>query len=181
MKISEFIGICLFVVLIPSAVLISSCDSDVFPDNKDTTCLGKEEPCRGFSWSFVDPDTYENLMGPIDKPIHPDTVVVLNMTHDTMYHTTRKIYNVDWWTVEFSPGPYQELNCFNQCVLDSAFSRYYYVYVGNQDWDTVEVHFPARTKYAGVMEVYFNDQDPRVPDDRTTAAFSSYWFQKKIK
>ncbi|WP_425389820.1 hypothetical protein [Ekhidna sp.] len=158
-----------------SGSLLISCS----PDEVDTTCIGADTPCEGFSWSFVDPDTYENLMGKEGQPIHPDTIVILNLSQDTMYHELFSYQAIDWWTVQFIPGPYQELNCFNQCLLDSAFSRYYYIYVGNDDWDTVEVHFPANTNRATVMEVYFNDKDASVPTDRPDWTIeSSYWFQK---
>lgn len=170
-------SIILFIVLLaPAPMLLTSCSPD---DPADTTCFGIDAPCEGFSWSFVDPDTYENIMGTDGQLIHPDTVVILNLTQDTMFHRLFNFEAINWSTISFSPGPYQELNCFNQCVLDSAFSRYYYVYVGNQDWDTVEVHFPANTQWATVMEVYFNGEDATVPDDRPAGAHSSYWFQKK--
>lgn len=167
----------LLITVFGTSSILTSCS----PDEVDTTCIGTNTPCEGFGWSFVDPDTYENLMGKDGYPIHPDTIIVLNLTNDTMYH--EPFYNqfADWWSIGFSPGPYQELNCFNQCELDSAFSRYYYVYVGNQDWDTVEAHFPANTNVATVMEVYFNGKDATVPENRPeTSIETSYWFQKEF-
>lgn len=173
-----FVSILLFTILIvPAPLLLTSCGPD---DSADATCIGVDAPCEGFSWSFVDPDTYENLMGTDGQLIHPDTVVILNLTQDTMFHRPHYSQFSKWWSISFSPGPYQELNCFNQCVLDSAFSRFYYVYVGNQDWDTLEVHFPANTTRATLMEVYFNGEDGSKPDDRpANTPSSTYWFQKK--
>mgnify|MGYP006999192629 CR=1 FL=1 len=154
---------------------LSSCYPE---EDKDPDCIGEETPCRGFDFSFVDAETYENLMGTDGQLIHPDTMFILNMQGDTMaqgpYYGPRYGTLTEWWNVGFSP--YQELNCFNQCTLDSAFSRSYYIYTGNQDWDTLEIHFPAKTEYATVMEVTFNNMDARVPEG--VQEYASYYFRK---
>ena len=166
-------------ILLTSFALLFSCAPNL--SEEEIPCIGLDAECEGFGWSYVrkTEDTYINLMGTDENAlIHPDSIVVLNLSLDTMFHSIFRVDADNWYIVGISP--WQELVCLNQCVLDSAFSRYYYVYAGNEDWDTVEVHFPAKTRFATVMEVYFNGVDPSIPEDKDVnqPRYSTYWFQK---
>ncbi len=138
-----------------------------------------QESCEGFGFSFVNADTYENLMGTDGQLIHPDSVVITNTRNDQMYHNPFK-YTDGWYIIEWF-NPFQEIKCFNQCISDSAFTRTYYIYIGNGDTDTMEVYFPTRSPGP---EVFFNGSDARVPlnelPDSLGVGRSSYWFRKKV-
>jgi hypothetical protein len=174
---SSFISLFLFVI---ATYLFSSCDT--FPG--DPNCIDANTPCEGFSFAIVD-DSLNNLVGR-DRLINPDSTILLNLDLDTMTLTSSLLIDSFdeipqdsiWW--RFGMSPYQELNCFNQCIIDSAFSRFYYLYIGNNDWDTIEVHFPAKTERATVMEVYYNKAEGFVPENENIPALTSFWFKKKL-
>ena len=78
-------------------------------------------------------------------------------------------------------SPFDEITCFNQCSLDSAFTRTYYVYIGNGDTDTLEVVFEAYTKreapfYNGVSGGEFGYTPPEILGPK-----SPYYFRKRIE
>lgn len=133
--------------------------------------------CGTTGWSFVDAITYENLLGP-DKLIHPDSLVITNTRGDSMFY---KVFTFSsGWTVVTAFSPFQEIYCFNQCLLDSAFTRTYYLYLGNQDTDTLEVHFPVRSAW---YTTTYNGLSGEVPEDRPPSSGlggSTFWFRKKI-
>lgn len=167
----------LWLVFVAPASMLNSC-GPLFPeDETDTTCLFAGEPCEGFSWSFIKKGTYENIMGKDGQIVHPDSVYVLNMAKERMSSDAQQQSDGYWLITNFSP--FEEMNCFNMCLVDSAFSRYYYVYVGNNDWDTMEVHFPI-TKYALYQEVFYNGVNAQPPDDLpdTIHRQTAYWFYK---
>ena len=146
---------------------------------KDEECQATPtEVCTGFSWSFVEPGTYENIMCPDSCLIQPDSVFVLNMRGDTMPSSPLYLRADNWWSIE-NFSPYDELSCFNPCVNDSAFSLFYYIYTGNLDFDTMEVRWIPNQSY---YEVFFNGFDGSIPQDirdENIPAHSSYWFLKR--
>ncbi|MEO9473936.1 MAG: hypothetical protein ABJG41_00310 [Cyclobacteriaceae bacterium] len=153
---------------------LTSCD--LFDDKEPQDCVFKRSSCSGADWSFVDPDTYENLMG-YDKPINPDSIVILNSRMDTMYHEVN-FWVENWGVVYFNP--FHELHCFDLCKLDSAFTRTYYLYLGTEDIDTIEAYFAERTAR---YHLFFNGVSGEVPSDIPEAYGSGrslFWFQKKI-
>lgn len=77
------------------------------------------------------------------------------MFHEYFFHTG------GWVSLE-SFDPFQELYCFNQCLLDSAFTRTYHVYIGNGDIDTLEVYFAERTER---YHLFFNGVDGAPPEE----------------
>jgi hypothetical protein len=144
---------------------------------KDEECQATpSEVCTGFSWSFVDADTYQNIMCPDSCLIHPDSVFVLNTRGDTMPSRPSFLELANWWTINRF-DPYDELSCFNPCVNDSAFSRFYFVYVGNLDFDTMEVRWTPNQSY---YDVFYNGVDASIPADKdeNVPAYSSVWFVK---
>jgi len=159
-------------ILLLTSILISCSE----PEEKiNSDCYGENSPCpQGFSLTIVKKGTFENLIGLDSQLIHPDSIIILNMDSIQMYKRVHDF--ADWWVID-GFTPYQELHCFNQCTLDSAFSRFYYIYIGNEDWDTLEVHFPARTKFATYLEVYFNGFDATEPKNAPVSI--SYWLQKE--
>ena len=136
--------------------------------------------CSTFTFSFIDPDSYENLMGVDGQPIHPDSIVITNSRRDTMYHEIFA-FSDGWYTVQ-NFSVFQEITCFNQCQLDSAFTRTYHVYIGNGDTDTLEVHFPVRSDN---YTTYYNGISGELPDYRELpsgygSGYTTYWFRKKM-
>lgn len=131
--------------------------------------------CASTSFSFVDPETFENLLG-YDKAINPDSIVITNLEGDTMYH--KVFFWNDWNTVE-GFGPFQELYCFNQCKLDSAFTRTYFMYLGCTDTDTIEAVFP---EHAPTFTLFFNGLDGTIPKNKPAEMpeYSLFWFRKAI-
>lgn len=118
-------------------------------------------------------------MGTNGQLIHPDSVVITNTREDTMPHEVFQ-FSDGWYTIDgFSP--FHEITCFNQCISDSAFTRTYYVYIGNGDTDTMEVYFAERSEEP---EAFYNGRSGEVPEDRadsTGLGYTSYWFRKTIK
>ena len=156
--------------------VLQSCWFEESPVLNDE-CIGSAgDICSGFSWSFVEPATYENIMCPDSCRIYPDSVFVLNTRGDTMPLTPFFWRGADWWSIE-NFSPYDELRCFNECLNDSAFSRFYYVYVGNLDFDTMEVRWTPNQSY---YEVFFNDKNANIPEevDLDQVGRSAYWFMK---
>ena len=168
----------LFFSIITIITLIISCNADVktYGDCE----FDQQKSCEGFSFSFVNADTYENLMGKNGQLIHPDSIVITNTRNNQMYHEPYK-YSDGWYIIEWF-NPFQEIKCFNQCISDSAFTRTYYVYIGNEDVDTMDVFFDKRTQGP---EVYYNGVNGRVPFDELPDSLgsgrSTFWFRKKIK
>ncbi|MBR09561.1 MAG: hypothetical protein CMP48_17985 [Rickettsiales bacterium] len=133
--------------------------------------------CSTFTFSFIDPDSYENLMGVDGQPIHPDSIVITNSRRDTMYHEIFA-FSDGWYTVQ-NFSVFQEITCFNQCQLDSAFTRTYHVYIGNGDTDTLEVHFPVRSDN---YTTYYNEVSGELPNDipeNLGSGRTTFWFRKK--
>ena len=169
-----------FWVIMVSLLALSACETSAEVTNPGTPeeCVfHPRTACNGFSFSIVNKDTYENLVGE-KRLIHPDSLVITNTRGDVMHHTPFS-YSDGWFTIEeFSP--FDELTCFNQCKLDSSFTRTYYVYMGNGDTDTLDVYFKAKSESE---ETFFNQLTGEVPDDRadsTGSGYSVYWFRKTI-
>ncbi len=146
----------LLATLALSLIIIISCE----PDEEEKGECDTSDSCLSTSFSFVDPDNYKNLMGYDGQPIHPDSIAITNSRGDTMSHKTYQM--VDGWVELSYFNPFQEITCFNQCLLDSAFTRTYYVYIGNDDLDTLEVYFPERAQN---YTIFYNGVSGEVPDD----------------
>lgn len=156
--------------------LLSSCGPD--EEVQEECVFDARTACSSFSFSIVNADTYENLVGD-GRLIDPEKVVVTNTRNDTMHISPFQFS--DGWTTIGQFSPFQEITCFNQCVLDSAFTRTYYLHYGGSDTDTMEVFFPERKRDP---IIYFNGLNGEVPDDRadsTGTGYSVYWFRKIIK
>jgi hypothetical protein len=151
--------------------------------NKDNSV---DEPCDfdfnawcngGYSFSIVNYDTYENLVGE-GKLIDPTKIVITNTRGDTM-QSRPNLFSDGWYTIERF-NPFDEITCFDQCKSDSAFTRTYFLNYGGEDTDTMEVFFAARDDDP---QVSFNGLPGDVPVDRhdsTGLGYSLYWFRKKI-
>lgn len=118
-------------------------------------------------------------MGTNGQLIHPDSIVITNTRKDTMHQEAFQ-YSDGWYSIEgFSP--FHEITCFNQCISDSAFTRTYYVYIGNGDTDTMEVYFAERSEEP---EAFYNGRSGEVPldilPDSLGSGRTSYWFIKTI-
>ncbi len=158
-------------------LLLIACE----PNNIEVTNDCKFDPrrsCNSFSFSIVNKDTYENLVGTNGQLIHPDSIVITNTRGNVMDEKPLGLSD-GWYTIE-SFSPFEELYCFNQCKLDSAFTRTYFVYLGNGDTDTMEVYFPAHSEKE---EVFYNGLNANIPDDihdSLGSGYSVYWFRKTI-
>lgn len=131
--------------------------------------------CKDGGFTIVDAATYENLIG-VDKYVHPDSLLILNARGDTMYHEIYDYQNGWYQVTHFSP--WQEIYCFNLCLLDSAFVRRYYLYLGRQDWDTLDIHFET---HQPDYYMYFNGESGATPEDKPEESPSyGYWFSKKL-
>ncbi|MEQ8470322.1 MAG: hypothetical protein RIC35_04015 [Marinoscillum sp.] len=97
--------------------------------------------CEGFSFSMVNRDTYENLIGE-NKLIHPDSLVINNTKGDVMHHMPYS-YSDGWYTIEeFSP--FQEITCFNQCKwTPSLHAPITYTYISET---AIQIHWMFITK-----------------------------------
>jgi len=162
------------VVLFALISLTIACE----PNEAAKNCFNLH-PCNYASFVIVNSNTFESLIGD-ELKIHPDSIVILNDRLDTMYHSIEKFLTYQYIS-RFNP--FQEITCFNQCLSDSAFSRYYYLYVGNGDMDTIEVHFPANQEYTTIYEFYFNGESGNIPDDPKSEDYGGfpYMFRKKIE
>ena len=163
-----------------SLLVLSACETPgevTNPGTPEECIFHPLTACDGFSFSIIDKDTYESLIGE-DRLIHPDSIVITNTRGNEM-HNIPKTYSDGWYTVEqFSP--FDEITCFNQCLLDSAFSREYYIYLGNGDTDTLEVHFPVTSQYE---ETYYNGisgGDFGETPIEVGGAKSSFYFRKTL-
>lgn len=151
-------------------------------------CTGDEpqEECKfdvyrwcggGYSFSIVNLDTYENLVGE-GRLIDPAKIVVTNTRKDTM-PTNPDMLSNGWYTINRF-NPFDEITCFDQCLSDSAFTRTYYLNYGGADIDTFELYFPT---HSNGPQAYFNKLSADVPEDRhdsTGLGHSLYWFRKKV-
>ena len=136
--------------------------------------------CAGFSFSIVDAGSYENLVGKDGQQIHPDSIIITNTRRDTMPRYFPWQLSDGWWIIA-ELDPFTEITCFNQCQSDSAFTRTYYMYLGNGDTDTVDVFFP---EMAQGPEVFFNGTTGNLPNDLPPEAGSgrsSFWFRKEVQ
>ncbi|MEQ9303268.1 MAG: hypothetical protein RJQ14_05075, partial [Marinoscillum sp.] len=132
----------LLTILLVAIIALDACgpESEHFGDCE----FSSRSSCSSFTFSFINAETYENIMGTHDQLINTDSVVITNSRKDTMPHEAFQ-YSDGWYSIEgFSP--FHEISCFNQCISDSAFTRTYYVYVGNGDTDTMEVYFAERSE-----------------------------------
>ena len=120
-------------------LFIISCDGKSVITTDEGCEFDPVNSCAGFSFSIVDADSYENLIGE-ENLIHPDSIVIINTRNDTIpgYYP---IAFSDGWVVIADLNPFAEITCFNQCLSDSAFTRTYYMYIGNGDTDTIDVFF----------------------------------------
>ncbi|MEO9474335.1 MAG: hypothetical protein ABJG41_02340 [Cyclobacteriaceae bacterium] len=172
MKIKRSIGILI--------LLISTTSCDLFDDHNDEECqFDMRLTCSGTSWAFVDPDTWENLLG-YDKPINPDSLVLINERGYTMpipFSNSTHLTPQDWMLVNFSP--FDEIYCFNQCKLDSVVVLNYYLYLGNGDTDTISAYFAPHS------EKYYLLHNGKKADVPTKAIGiypnSQHWFFKEGK
>jgi hypothetical protein len=121
--------------------ILISCGPDEMPE--EVCQYSPTTSCSGYSFSIVDKDTYESLIGTDGQLIHPDSIYITNTRKDTMSHEARRSSDGRWAVERFNP--FQEISCFNQCLLDSAFTRTYYLYIGNGTTDTMEFFFPVRS------------------------------------
>ena len=159
-------------------LFIISCDGKSEITDEEGCVFEPVSSCAGFSFSIVEANTYENLIGE-ENLIHPDSIVIINTRNDTMPGYFPLKFSDGWYTIE-DLDPFREITCFNQCLSDSAFTRTYYMYIGNGDTDTIDVFFPERS---GGPEVFFNGDSGEVPDDRppeTGLGYSPFWFRKKL-
>ena len=165
----------LLYVLLLTTVFAVSCEKA--PVETDGCYFDARNACQGFSFSIVNKGTYENLIGE-DRLIHPDSIVITNTRSDVMHHRPYS-YSDGWYTIEeFSP--FQEMYCFNQCKLDSSFTRTYYLYVGNGDTDTLEVFYQSRSEredtfYNGVSGGEYGYTPTEIEGPK-----SPYYFRKKV-
>jgi hypothetical protein len=169
-----------FKITILSLVLLTSCIFERFEkDNTDGDCVfDPVVGCIDTPFSIVDADTYQNLVGYDGQLINPDTVKIVNTRGQDMFFDIRTHSN-GWISFE-TFGPFQEIHCFNQCLLDSAFALTYYMYLGNGDTDTIEARF-ALNEPDPVL--YYNGKDATRPNDAILVVggvFTPFWFQKSI-
>lgn len=173
MKLTKEIFLLTIIILITLAI---SCREDV--KTSEDCGFDPRGICPSFSFSFVDPDTYENLMGVDGQPIHPDSIVITHTRKDTMNHEI--FVSVDGWHSVYRFWVFEEISCFNQCLLDSAFTRTYYVYLGNDDTDTMEVYFPERSDH---FTTFYNGLSGEFPEYGNVPEYISryksvFWFRK---
>lgn len=133
----------------------------------------------GYTFSIVNYDTYENLVGE-GKLIDPDRIVVTNTRSDTMPILPFQ-FSDGWYSIEHF-NPFDEITCFDQCKSDSAFTRTYYLNYGGADTDTMEVFFPERddepiVSFNGIKGVE-REEKPKELEDQPH--WSLYWFRKKF-
>lgn len=166
----------LLFILIASALFLSACNTDT-PSEEDCNFDIQAWCGGGYSFSIVNADTYENLVGD-GRLINPDKIVVTNTRIDTMIILPLKLSD-GWYSIE-NFNPFDEITCFDQCKSDSAFTRTYYLNYGGADTDTMEVFFAVRDDEP---QVSFNQLSGNVPndiDDSLGRGRSLYWFRKKI-
>ena len=133
--------------------------------------------CGGFTFSIVDLDTYENIIGEEDHLIDPTEMRIKNVDDHIMWFDFRKSSD-GWYGISFY-GVFEEFECFNQCLLDSSFTRTYYLDIGNNDIDTLEVFVEAHkmgptTFYNGLSGEYQQD----LPSDFSPR--TAFIFRKKL-
>lgn len=134
-----------------SLVLLTDCNREEPP----AECIISE--CNPWSYSIVEKGTDCNLMGRNGEPIHPDSIRVTYQTGEGIPH--RLEFFGDWPRFSFL---YQD--ALRRCDLfntDSTFNMRFYIYLGNNDTDTLDIQIaPCRDfdqmAYNGSTENWFN-------------------------
>lgn len=107
-KIRRSFRVQIFFCLINLFWFLIACEPEKI--GNDDCYFSQRSSCSGFAFSFVNPNTYENLLGSNGQPIHPDSVVITNTRRDTMYH---ELYSYsDGWNIIANFSPLQEITCF---------------------------------------------------------------------
>ena len=161
-------------------IFLTSCLQEKFErENPDGDCdFDPLAGCIDTPFSIVDAGTYQILVGYDGQRINPDSVKIVNSRGQEIYFDLYTFAN--GWNIFETFGPFQELHCFNQCRLDSAFTRTYYMYLGNGDTDTIEAQFALNEPHP---VLYYNGEDATTPDSRvsiTGRVYSPFWLQKSV-
>jgi hypothetical protein len=126
-----------------------------------------------FSFKILDSKTYENLVDTFkESKIHPDSVKLFNhIWHEI--DPEAKFGIEEGWIFENLP-PYIDVPFNDDNALLELSIKIFYLDVGKNDIDTIEVHFEKCV----VKEVFFNQIDTKRPSTVPTSA--SFYFKKKL-
>lgn len=142
----------LVMTLLSSFILLESCN----PEEEPEGCFNSK--CESWAYTIVDSSNC-SLMDTMGSLIHPDSIRIKYQNGKRIPHSTFYQDWNDWWTFDFL---YQD--ALERCDLyntDSTFTMRFYIYLGNQDTDTLDIRIaPCRDHdtmlYNGLETNVFN-------------------------
>ena len=133
-----------------------------------------DSTCETYSYSFVDANTNENLMGTDGQPFHPDSIAIFTDKWEEIRVIPGYQESIDWWTVRFSY--YDALRRCDLHETDSTFDLKFYFYLNKDDFDTLTITFAPCLDFAAI---FYNEYD-LTPVENEPVKNSSFYCPKNL-